>query len=77
MGLKEDYKRQKRYMPEEIVAKPAVGRMSWSRRAKHVQPIGQIGAGPFVGEEFPEVQKGRRRANRKPSPQGRAGDGLH
>ena len=68
---------KKRYMPEEIVAKPAVGRMSWSRRAKHVQPIDQIGAGPFVGEEFPEVQKGRRRANRKPSPQGRAGDGLH
>jgi hypothetical protein len=55
LGLKEDYKRQKRYMPEEIVAKPAVGRMSWSRRAKHVQAIGQIGVGPFVGEEFLEV----------------------
>ncbi|MET4214362.1 hypothetical protein [Bradyrhizobium sp. LA2.1] len=55
LGLKEDYKRQKRYMPEEIVAKPAVGRTSWSRRAKHVQAIGQIGVGPFVDEEFLEV----------------------
>jgi len=28
---------------EEIVAKPAVGRMSWSRRAEHVWAIGSIG----------------------------------
>ncbi len=76
LDLKEDYKRQKCYMPEEIVAKPAVGRMSWSRRTKHVQAIGQIGAGPFVGEEFRRC-KARRRADRKPSRQGRAGDGLH
>ena len=77
LGLKEDYKRQKTLHARRD-RREACGRStSRSRRAKHVQPIGQIGAGPFVGEEFPEVQKGRRRANRKPSPQGRAGDGLH
>jgi hypothetical protein len=51
---------KKRYKPEEIVVKPAVGRMSWSRRAKHVLAIGQIGVGEVTyyqwRREFGELQ---------------------
>ena len=45
---------------EEIIAKPAVGRMSWSRRAEHVWAIGRIGVSEVSyyrwRREFGEMQ---------------------
>ena len=45
---------------EEIVAKPEVGRMSWSRRAEHVWAIGSIGLSEVTyyrwRREFGELQ---------------------